>query len=108
MKSWYDLERQEQKELKQEFDKKIKRSHIIYIRKILVGCMIAFAFLTIISFYVDNQMECYQNACKKNGIKLGILFGVSLGLFLLADFYQSCKNNKAFISWLETSKRIKK
>ena len=108
MKSWYDLTKKEQKGLMKEFRKKDRKPYIYMLKILLLFITIVLGFFTIVLFVTDNQLICYQNACEKNMIKFGIAFTIALVIYLTIEFCQNYKFNKAFSSWLEASKNIKK
>lgn len=108
MKSWYDLTKKEQKGLVKEFRKKVRKPYMYMLKILLLFITIVLGLFAIVLFVMDNQLICYQNACEKNMIKFCIAFAISLAIYLTIEFFQNYKFNKAFSSWLEASKNIKK
>lgn len=99
MKSWFDLSKEEQKELRQEFKKKRK---VIDLR-VLFYLFAIISFVPIIcgiALYIDGECAYDDSKC---GIYIFIFSAIML-IFLVLGIINSIlitKNQKEFNSWLK-------
>lgn len=103
MKSWFDLNNDEQLKLKEEFNSKSK---IIDLRIILYGLAIISAFPIIIAVISMTQDYCYENGCTRILFIFGVLFIVFLCSALINSLLLSEKENE-FKEWLKLKKIVK-
>lgn len=97
MKNWYDLTKEEQKELKKEFSKKKKMVDI----RIPLYILSMIAFIPCIAIVVSmNNDACYGNACQNSLLMFGTIF-ILLLLAAIINSLLVSNHQKAFNSWLK-------
>lgn len=107
MKSWYDLNNEKRKDLKEEFYKNNKKYS--YLKTLLYVFSIIFGFIFAILYYMKSNSICSQNSfCYLHTNKFGIAFLITFIIAIITSIINDYLNNKKFESWLEFSKNIKK
>lgn len=107
MKSWYDSSKEERKKLSKEFHKNNKKSFILKCILYTIAIVIGFIFLVL--FYLKSSNVCLEGSfCDLHTTKFGIAFAISLVLAIICSLVADYIDNRKFVSWLETSKKIKK
>ena len=110
MKSWYDLTKEEKRQMKLEFNEKngdnVKTIIFNIFKIIFYLASFAMFFVLVIFLIAKINGECNSQQCENNLILYGTLFGISIGIAIIFSILGS-KNKKHFDVWLKSKNILK-
>lgn len=103
MKSWYELNKNERKELESEFNNYRKKSKLCLV---FYSNSIIFGILFFVMYMAKTNNICLEGSlCDIHTYDFGIGFVILFSVGLIINIITTIDYDKAFASWLEVSKK---